>query len=217
MPRLKDVSLEKNKRKIEAAARRAFIKQGYHGTSIREIAKACGVSVGNIYNYYPTKEKLFSAIVADYEARMEQLRGAALAGLETVFEPAGLRRLAQAVQKIVYGNPDYWRLMYIDVVEFGNKHFAGSFRELAQNMEARLGDRLRAAAGSGNWSGTDPALAFTAIYLQFFTYFLVEKLFGGKQHLGMPDDAAIEQLIHLVTHGLRGPELKKPRQGKGKS
>ena len=23
-------------------------------------------------------------------------------------------------------NPDYWRLMYIDVVEFGNKHVAGT-------------------------------------------------------------------------------------------
>ena len=54
--------------------------------------------------------------------------------------------------------------------------------------------------------GLDPSLAFAAIYLQLFTYFLVEKLFGGKQHLGMPDDRAIAQLIRMSTEGLwRGP------------
>jgi len=56
---------------------------------------------------------------------------------------------------------------------------------LAKSMESCL----RVATGS------EPALAFTAIYLQFFTYFLLEKLFGGKQHLGMPDERASAQLI----------------------
>jgi len=69
-------------------------------------------------------------------------------------------------------------------------------------MESRLGERLRSATQRGRWNAIDPALAFTAIYMQFFTYFLVEKLFGGKQHLGMPDERAIAQLIKLVTEGL---------------
>ena len=83
-----------------------------------------------------------------------------------------------------------------------SRHFAHTFRHLAKNIEAALGDRLRRATRRGQWNGIDPALAFTAIYLQFFTYFLVEKLFGGKQHLGVPDEAAIEQLVVLATGGL---------------
>ena len=47
-----------------------------------------------------------------------------------------------------------------------------------------------------------PNVAFTAIYLQFFTYFLVEKLFGGKNHLGVPEEDAIEQLIEVFIHGI---------------
>jgi hypothetical protein len=54
-------------------------------------------------------------------------------------------------------------------------------------------------------AGIDPALAYAAIYLQFFTYFLVEKLFGGKQHLGQPEGAAIEQLIQIFSTGIGAP------------
>jgi hypothetical protein len=46
-----------------------------------------------------------------------------------------------------------------------------------------------------------PSLAFTMIYLQFFTYYLVETLFRGKQHLGVPEDEAVEQMIRIFTGG----------------
>ena len=49
--------------------------------------------------------------------------------------------------------------------------------------------------------GVDPSLAYTAIYLQFFTYFLAEELFGAKRHLGMSDEEAIDQLVLLYTGG----------------
>jgi len=203
MPRLQDEAVEKNQRKIEEAAQSLFTRQGYHGTSVREIALEAGVSIGNIYNYYRTKEELFSCVVQRYEGRMERLRAKALGPMKDVFDPVELQRMAKGIREIVYDNPDYWRLMYIDVTEFGSQYFGDTFRSLAKGMEQRLGDRLRAATRRGCWNdGLDPALAFTAIYMQLFTYFLVEKLFGGRQHLGMPDDGAIAQLIRMQTEGL---------------
>src|ERR1051326_7124583 len=169
MPKLSENQVVRRKHKIEEAALRVFIRQGYHGTSMREIADASRVSIGNIYNYYPTKEDLFVAIVQRYERKMDVMRAAAVADLDGVFDEEGLSRLAANIRKIVYDNPDYWRLMYIDVVECGNRHFAHSFRNLAANMEHLLGDRLRAASSRGPWRGVKPSLAFTAIYLQFFT------------------------------------------------
>ena len=49
--------------------------------------------------------------------------------------------------------------------------------------------------------GVEPSLAYIAIYLQFFTYFLVEELFGAKRHLVMDDEEAINQLVLLYTGG----------------
>jgi AcrR family transcriptional regulator len=202
VPKLTLQEVERNQKKIEDAALRVFTRLGFHGTSVRDIAKEAGVSIGNLYNYYHTKEEIFESIVTRYETHIEKLRRKALGGMQGVFEPAELQRMAHVIREIVYDNPDYWRLMYIDITEFGNQHFAGTFRSLAKNMRERLGPQLEASTKTGNWNrGIDPALAFTAIYLQLFTYFLVEKLFGGKEHLGMSDDRAITQLIKIATEG----------------
>jgi len=202
MPKLQDQTVAQNQCKIEAAARRVFTRQGFHGTSVREIAREAGVSIGNLYNYYPTKEDLFVAVVNRYEAKMNELRQKAFGPIADPFSTAELLRLSKVIQEFVYDNPDYWRLMYIDVIEFGSRHFAPTFRSLAENIKQRLGPRLEAATRRGPWRGINPALAFTAIYLQLVTYFLVEKLFGGRQHLGLPDDRAVAQLIWMASKGL---------------
>jgi AcrR family transcriptional regulator len=202
MPKLNANDILKNKRKIESAALQVFVKQGFHGTSIRDIANASGVSIGNIYTYYKTKEALYLAIVEHYESRVQHLLSVMLDSLDDVFEPAGVEDLALKSRDIVYAEPDYWRLMYIDVTEFGNQHFAHSFRTLSANLKVKLGRKLSAKALDPQLSDVDPALAFTAIYLNFFTYFLVEKLFGGKHHLGVPDEQAVKQMVTIYTRGL---------------
>ena len=201
MPKLRDPQIEKNQAKIEQAALRLFIQRGFYGTSVRDIAKGAGVSLGNLYNYYRTKEQLFNSLVHRYEARMARLLRAELAGVSgTVDDPENLRKLAAGVRKIVYQEPDYWRLMYMDISEFGNRHFAFVFRDLSQRLRKLLDQPIRLRDDAP--SRVKPDVAFTAIYLQFFTYFLVEKLFRGKNHLGVPEAEAIEHLIEIFTHGV---------------
>ncbi len=217
MPKLQVQIVERKQAKIEAAALRVLTRQGFHGTSMRDIARAAGVSLGNIYNYYPTKEALFLRLVERQEAQVVAQRDQALEATGDLFEQESLLRFAREVRKIVYQNSDYWRLMYIDIVEFENRHFAHSFRRLSHHLASRLGGRLRVAEKKAGWNGVDPALAFTAIYLQFFTYFLVERLFGGKEHLGMPAEQAMKQIVFMVTKGLwrnpkRPPDVQKERK-----
>ena len=133
MPKLKDQVVRKNQAAIEDAALRLFIRQGFFGTSIRDIAAEAGISIGNIYNYYPNKEALYLSLVRRYSARMAKLQ-LQLKPLLGRFDSASLRQLAQATREIVYSQPDYWRLMYVDVTEFGNRHFAHSFRRLSSNL-----------------------------------------------------------------------------------
>lgn len=211
MPKLNTEAVEQKQQRIEQSALRVFTRQGYHGTSIREIADEAKVSLGNIYNYYANKEELFVSLVRRYDRRMKALQREKLTPLIGSLDPENLRKLAQAVREIIYNEPDYWRLMYIDVVEFGNEHFQHIYRNLAENIRV-LGEQ-RGAGSMRN--GSDETLAFTAIYLQFFTYFLVEKLFGGKQHLGLPEEQAIAQLIRIYTTGVSSAEGTKKERGNG--
>lgn len=200
MPKLQDHDVERNQIKIEEAALRVFTRQGFHGTTVRDIAKEANVSLGNIYNYYKTKEEVYVSLVRRYGRQMAEIQQKTLKPLLGRFDEEGLKELANTVRDIVYKHPDYWRLMYIDVTEFGNKHFAHSFRQLSKNLEQLAGGYPN--DGHGIRDGVNRPTAYAAVYLHFFTYFLVEKLFGGKQHLGLPEDQAITQLIEMFRSGV---------------
>lgn len=48
---------------ILESARKEFLEKGYAKASMRDIAVNAGITVGNIYRYYESKEYLFEAIV----------------------------------------------------------------------------------------------------------------------------------------------------------
>jgi AcrR family transcriptional regulator len=63
------------RRRDQAAARREqllavaldqFAEKGVHGTTIREIAQAAGITEGLIYHYFPSKTALIQAVVERY-------------------------------------------------------------------------------------------------------------------------------------------------------
>ena len=200
MPKLLHGTVEKNKLKIEQAALQLFTRKGFHGTTVREIAKKAGISMGKLYIYYDTKEDIFIALANHLGRKMEVIRQRDLIPLMASLDPDSLRSLAKAIGRVVSENLDYWRLMYIDVVEFRHKHFIHSFREIAGGLRTYATAVIRGSKVAFP-EGVDPSLAYTAIYLQFFTYFLAEELFGAKRHLGMSDDEAIDQLVLLYTGG----------------
>jgi len=200
MPKLLNGTIEKNKLRIERAALQLFTRKGFHGTTVRDIAKKAGVSMGKLYIYYDTKEEIFIDLVHDQGSKMEAIRQKDLIPLMKTLDAASLKKLAGAIGRVVRENLDYWRLMYIDVVEFRHKHFIHSFREIAGGLRTYAHAVIRESKVAFP-RGVDPSLAYTAIYLQFFTYFLAEELFGAKRHLGMSDEEAVDQLVLLYTGG----------------
>lgn len=52
------------KRRILDVARQEFDHRGFTKASMRDIAAKVGVGVGNLYNYYPSKDDLFRAVLA---------------------------------------------------------------------------------------------------------------------------------------------------------
>jgi AcrR family transcriptional regulator len=58
---------EQTKQLIVAVAMRLFKEQGYEQTTMRAIAREAGVSVGNAYYYFPSKEHLMQAFYVDLQ------------------------------------------------------------------------------------------------------------------------------------------------------
>lgn len=62
--------IENLDQRLKEEARRQIIESGYGAMTIRSVAAACGVGVGTVYNYYPSKESLAAAfILEDWNAR----------------------------------------------------------------------------------------------------------------------------------------------------
>ena len=51
------------RQQILDAAAACFVREGFHGASIARIAKAAGMSPGNLYHFFPGKEAMIAALV----------------------------------------------------------------------------------------------------------------------------------------------------------
>jgi AcrR family transcriptional regulator len=203
MPKLSQKAIEQKKSVIEEAARELFIKQGFHATSMRDISKTADVSLGNLYNYYETKEAIFESIINAYLIVIDSKLREIFEQLGEPLEPSELRKLAELAGDLVNRHYDFWLLMYIDVLEFQNRHFRKMFEGLADRFRATFAEKFEKAEKAGDLRvGVDPALAFTAAYMQFFNYFLVEKLFGGNSHMGLSDEQALNTLTKIFSYGV---------------
>ena len=50
---------------IRRVATDVFASQGYHGASLRQIAKASEMTLGTLYHYYPSKQDLLAELMSD--------------------------------------------------------------------------------------------------------------------------------------------------------
>ncbi|GAB3979856.1 hypothetical protein GCM10029978_076360 [Actinoallomurus acanthiterrae] len=65
MPRITPERREAKRAEIVAAARRCFSRDGFHQTSMPDIAAEAGVSAGAPYRYFASKEEIILAIAGD--------------------------------------------------------------------------------------------------------------------------------------------------------
>jgi AcrR family transcriptional regulator len=79
-------------RRIYEEALKRFAERGYHGTSIRDIAEACGIKPSSIYAHVPSKERiLHDLILLGHEEHRDRLRDALLdAGAEPADQLRGV-------------------------------------------------------------------------------------------------------------------------------
>ena len=71
-PSVRQSQKEATRRRVMEAARALFDTQGYHGATIREIARHAGVSVGSVFTTFASKYEILSQIMQD---RLDDLYG----------------------------------------------------------------------------------------------------------------------------------------------
>ncbi len=62
MPRVSDDHLTARREQILAAARTCFLRNGLHATSMQDLIREAGLSVGAVYRYFKSKNEIINAI-----------------------------------------------------------------------------------------------------------------------------------------------------------
>lgn len=111
------------------AAYALFLQNGFHGTSMRQIAERSGLALGGIYNHFSSKEEIFAEVLDAYHPYRKVLPAIEATEGETVdaFVMDGARKMRAAMAG---EETRLLPLVFIELVEFQGRHFA----KLAENL-----------------------------------------------------------------------------------
>lgn len=172
---------------IQDAALDLFAHQGFHKTSISQIAKKARVSKGLIYNYYQSKDHLLESLIHDaVEAGEEMIEGAIHEDLDPL---QSLLKILDHTIKKVKGNPTYWKLiMGLSIQE----EIIGKFEDLLKETQMK---NLNTVITLLNEMGVQNA--------QLEAMYLAAMLDGVLMHfIHMKDRYPIDEMHQLIREKL---------------
>ena len=94
----KNASQERSRATVEAllaATARVLVREGYDHASTNKIAETAGVSIGSLYQYFPTKESLVAAVIERHANEMMDVVRTSLVRVATLPVAEAARELVR--------------------------------------------------------------------------------------------------------------------------
>jgi AcrR family transcriptional regulator len=200
MPRSKEQSDQIRTESIEliiAAARKLFAERGFDGCKVSDIARQAGMSQGNIYWYFSSKEDLLKAVLAEGFENLGDLMTEAAAG-----SGGSIEKLDDLIARYIAFGRDGGGSEFITVLITINAHGgAERLRLLGFDME-QIGygyhQSISAILAQGQAEGVfiegvDPNLLTTF----FFSFFNGLMFTYGKEWTDI-SEGAIRDAVHRL-------------------
>lgn len=170
-----------------------FVERGFDGTSMREIADACGVTKASLYYYYSSKADLLADIISTY---LDAVSTAVTRGRAASPDPAG--RLRAIVAELFTLPPEgraVIRLAMHDLRHLNDRDRATFGQAYEQQFLQPLADIVRDGIASGDFEPHDPMTVVWVLLGMLYPF------------LSSPPNAAtspqlVDQLLALLLDGL---------------
>jgi AcrR family transcriptional regulator len=196
---------EHTRQLIRDAAYELFLDLGYHGTSMRQIARHAGTALGGIYNHFSSKEEIFLEVIKAHHPYVKTLPALESASGTTI--DTFVRDAARHMIDALGDHLEFVNLMFIELVEFKGRHLSALFDqffpgilEFAQRFSAQR-QGLRPI----------PPLILVRVFLGlFYSYVLTELLIADRLPEDMRQDA-FPYFVDVFLHGI----LVEPEGGNG--
>lgn len=179
MARMPQEHLDARRRQILDAARRCFIRDGFHATSMQDLLAEAELSAGAVYRYFKGKDDIIAAIAAE-----------ALAEVATSFdmhdadEPPQLDNIIDLVLQVekppLAGSPDSARLLVqIWSEALRSPELAAQLTDVMAASRGILGGLVAQHQKRGLLPDDVPAEQVAAVLIAFVDGFMVQRAVHG--------------------------------------
>lgn len=114
---------------VEATAR-VLVREGFEKTSTNRIAEIAGVSVGSLYQYFPSKEALVAAVIERHNEQIMGLVRTTLAEIADMPIEKAMRRLVTVAIDAHRINPELHRVLAEQIPRAGKLDVEAFNREV---------------------------------------------------------------------------------------
>ncbi|WP_337824435.1 TetR/AcrR family transcriptional regulator [Amycolatopsis sp. A1MSW2902] len=172
---------------ILAAARRCFLRDGFHRTSMQDVFTEAGKSAGAVYRYFPKKEDMIVAVAAQ---NLDDVTGVLRAALARGGERGVGEVMAELLEAVTGLHRDR-ELASMAVLVWSeaqrNPELAERLAAASAEMSAEVAGLVRSRQEAGAWTGV-PAEALAQAILALLPGFLFNLALSGPDGVaGFPD------------------------------
>lgn len=185
------------------AARRLFVTHGFHGTSMRAIAREAGDrAVAGLYNHFPTKEAIFEALIEErnpYDELFTELK-TVLATATTASE--FIHRALSRVFAIMPQHYDFIQLAQIDMREFNGKTMNRVLQSTVFPHVMQLFQHLTGLPGARS---LDPLVVIRVMASVVIGYMVTERIASRNIFSRYSPDEWADHIADTLLYGIADP------------
>jgi AcrR family transcriptional regulator len=204
------MTADERRERLLSAALELFSRQGFAGTTTKQIAHYAGVTEAIVFRHFPNKEELYWAVIEqqcalrDGRARTEAL----LANTAGLSDAELFAAFGEDILLRNSSRPHLPRLLLFSALEdhkLSHRFFRTYISEYYEVVAERIRERIRA----GKFRDVDPLLAARGFIGMFFYHFLIQDLFGGKKVQQFDPQVVSRTLTDLWLQGITAPSVNR--------
>ena len=180
-----------------------FLKYGFHGTSMRQIADKAGLALGGIYNHFANKEEIFAAVLDAYHPYHVMLP--ALENAQGDNAEAFIRDAAERVRlslEEARADTKLLPLMFMEIVEFQGRHIKAIVERLFPTV---LGFIQRFVEKRDQVRDLPAPVILRAFAALIIGYVLTELILKNSTILKQSHYNWFDDMVDIYLHGIIRP------------
>jgi len=196
---------------IMEAAKELFARQGFEGTTTRQIAERARVNEAIIFRHFASKEELYWAVVSEqiHSSGRRQKIAEYLASGQSDGEV--LARIAETLLMRTQEDAALTRLLLFSSLrsaELSDRFF----RTYISECYELLSNYIKAGIERGRFRRVDPLIAARGFLGMVMYHILVQEIFGGERHQRYDPRVVSRELSEMWLNGIAARPVKEARQ-----